>query len=550
MKKVFCLLLSLLVCLASGAVAQVDMPLQPVRAVGVSIEPAAKVIREALAIANDAEVYFALPGALEDWLIDHANLTETGFTFGLPSFADAKRGQVPVYQGEQPSEFLPAYVQALGDRFALLAQGEEIATEEGTAVSELAAALQAVLGGANEWLNTVMNDTKGYSALSRYLLHYEGDATVWKGIPFTKAAQAPLFGTAGERKTINASSSGAQVREVQTRLVELGLLPEDSVNGSFGKPSQEAALKFEKANGLPEDGVLDATDQRVLFGEPLPQTLPQALYAELDEDMTDFRPWWNTCLRMITRVEWTGSSLVIEHNLENMDTDVLEDEVLAVYNTGTLPISGMHDKIMELSPTALYAWDDVAVDPTIYEAQLDLQAIAEGRMDELLLYDGASDLYDLFKTLAWDLIYSEEYLVEYAQENPAPVAWPQNGGTIRPPSGSAKIALKNGFDVPVYYRIYAVEDEYDISTDNLVGACFVHPGKTGTLSLRPGYYHMHYGSGETWYGEELMFGDDGRYQCCDGSDYIGSNRILTYYLNVEYNDGDSFGTDYVSPDDF
>jgi peptidoglycan hydrolase-like protein with peptidoglycan-binding domain len=67
---------------------------------------------------------------------------------------------------------------------------------------------------------------------------------------------------------IRQGDSGDAVRDVQHRLVDLGLrLDPDDLEGSFG-PSTEAAIKaFQRQRGLPADGIVgpDTWGQLVTF---------------------------------------------------------------------------------------------------------------------------------------------------------------------------------------------------------------------------------------------------------------------------------------------
>ncbi|MCR4605953.1 MAG: hypothetical protein K5639_08160 [Eubacterium sp.] len=80
----------------------------------------------------------------------------------------------------------------------------------------------------------------------------------------------------------------------------------------------------------------------------------------------------------------------------------------------------------------------------------------------------------------------------------------------------------------VYMKIYKYKNK-----EKLIGCVFLHPGKTATIRLPRGTYHLKaaYSSGK-WFGKKEMFGDNARYQKLmnGGSDKFklkGSGYILT-----------------------
>ena len=59
---------------------------------------------------------------------------------------------------------------------------------------------------------------------------------------------------------------GLDVEEMQRRLMELGYF-RDSVDGQFGPVTKNALAEFQKANGLPANGVLDKKTREVLYSQ-------------------------------------------------------------------------------------------------------------------------------------------------------------------------------------------------------------------------------------------------------------------------------------------
>jgi tetratricopeptide (TPR) repeat protein len=84
-----------------------------------------------------------------------------------------------------------------------------------------------------------------------------------------------------------------------------------------------------------------------------------------------------------------------------------------------------------------------------------------------------------------------------------------------------------------YYKIYRGSD--------LVSTIFLNPGGTCSIDVPPGNYTVKEASGEAWFGEEIMFGDDGYYEVMlfdDNNDYfvLEDNFRVTITLSVA--DGD------------
>lgn len=59
---------------------------------------------------------------------------------------------------------------------------------------------------------------------------------------------------------------GESVAQLQQRLVQLGYLPEGSVDGRFGAKTRDALKKFQEANGLKADGMFGKESHARLFG--------------------------------------------------------------------------------------------------------------------------------------------------------------------------------------------------------------------------------------------------------------------------------------------
>ena len=71
-------------------------------------------------------------------------------------------------------------------------------------------------------------------------------------------------------KVLQAGSSGAVVKEVQKRLIELDYLPAGGADGSYGNGTAAAVKEFQKAAGLEENGKVDSLTYRAMFQEDAP----------------------------------------------------------------------------------------------------------------------------------------------------------------------------------------------------------------------------------------------------------------------------------------
>jgi hypothetical protein len=66
---------------------------------------------------------------------------------------------------------------------------------------------------------------------------------------------------------VGLGSNGAQVKEVQTKLVEQKLMAKSEVDGDFGERTKQAVRAFQCLNGLTVNGTVDAKTRKILFGE-------------------------------------------------------------------------------------------------------------------------------------------------------------------------------------------------------------------------------------------------------------------------------------------
>jgi tetratricopeptide (TPR) repeat protein len=168
-------------------------------------------------------------------------------------------------------------------------------------------------------------------------------------------------------------------------------------------------------------------------------------------------------------------------------------------------------------------------------------AIAEGKYKAEDYY-GA---YQIFKDLG-----SFEDSAERAQQCttalPATGELYHNGDYVS--TVSALVINGSNTTYPSYYKLYA--------GGTLVATFFLNPGGSCTVELPPGDYQIKEAAGDVWFGEEVMFGDEGEYVIMTfdgGEDYftLEYNIELTITLSVIGElSGDSVGSDPTTREGF
>jgi tetratricopeptide (TPR) repeat protein len=160
----------------------------------------------------------------------------------------------------------------------------------------------------------------------------------------------------------------------------------------------------------------------------------------------------------------------------------------------------------------------------------------------------AGDLYGaygLFKNLG-----SFEDSAERAQQCttafPATGELYHNGDFVS--SVSALVLNGSNTSYPSYYKLY--------TGSTLVATFFLNAGGSCTIELPPGDYQVREAIGDVWFGEEVMFGDEGDYAIMtfdDGIDYftLEYNIEMTITLSVIGElSGDAVGSDPTTREGF
>jgi tetratricopeptide (TPR) repeat protein len=165
-------------------------------------------------------------------------------------------------------------------------------------------------------------------------------------------------------------------------------------------------------------------------------------------------------------------------------------------------------------------------------------AIAEGKLADGDRY-GA---YEDFKKLG-SFEDSADRMKECTTEYPGSGEIYHNEGYVSTRS-AIKIDGGNAGFVS-YYKVY--------SGETLVSTIFLHAGQSCTIEVPPGDYTIKQATGTDWFGEEIMFGDEGYYEKMtydNGNDYfnLGDNVITTITLSVS--EGGNVGGEEVPRSNF
>lgn len=263
------------------------------------------------------KTHISMPRALEAWLVSRVSQVDGGLEVAIPLFEGAQKVNLPVYQGEEPTQYMQDVVQKLAEAIMLLPMdadtGRIFAEQSTTANEALVEALVALGEDMEEWLDAQLLGAKAYSAMTRLVFDYKGiGKEYWANVEFAEKKQAPVYGAEQARRTFKRDDTGPSIRMAQEALIAQGYLLAERSTGIFTEQMEEAIRKFEAANGLFEDGRLSADDQYVLYGEIPPFQLPAEL-AQLMGRAEDIDTWWNFFVYELRAVSWHGSAVTITY---------------------------------------------------------------------------------------------------------------------------------------------------------------------------------------------------------------------------------------------
>lgn len=500
-----------------------------------------EVVQEA---AEDGRYLFV--DAMEDWLAENVKVESSDeiyvTTFYVPNFEKAGTDKLPGYKGEEALPYLRGLAQSIVENSVKWPKGASVQVESLTdvpaeALDELKENMrQSALLMDTTWMEKVLKATKADSALSRLLLDDGYDADFWKKVDFTKKAQAPSFG-AGYR-LLKKGSSGAAVKKAQEALIDQGYL-DTKADSSYGNNTVAAVEAFERAENLTVDGELSAEDQSILYQDPPPLRIASAIQEEALSDGDSDRHW-AAYLRELQDVLWAeGSHLSFGFDTQ-IEEDALYDEWLALYLAAETPKDAIDETIVknytERKREKVKEGEEVPEIPqTTAYIPMDLFLTDAQDAQSIVGSETIAAMASQYATLGESLDRVIHRAWEYADNNLEPMPMPKNSFLTKPKSGSSQLAVKNNTGFPLYVRVYRVQSESDFSTDELVATAFIADKKSASMKMEPGYYHLHYASGTSWYGEVELFGPDGFYRCPEESDQVKKNYRLTITLNpLEY----------------
>lgn len=508
---------------------------------------AESVTEQCLAEAQKTQA-LTLAGPLEDYLRQQTRGTlrdgAVAYQVALPDVTALKAKDLPAYKGEEPAVYLADFAQGVAAQVAALPQGTTHAVTFTTAnaeagITELTQIFTELARSYENWLAGAMGDTKAYGAMTRLLLDRGQGAEVWKKVDVAEDNQRPIF--AKERREMERGDTGDTVRAVQQALIAAGYM-EGKVDGKYGKGTQTAVQAFEQARGFEVDGKLSASEQRVLLGEPEPVSIAQyALSAAGVSEEAGLD--WSQYLLSLQGIAWRGGTLSYHTpDYTYAEYDLLE-AVIADYNTGEYGTCVFQERIVSHAQTlpVLEVLRTVSLQCTL---QPFLQGgDATGVVNEAALHTLAGGYADYAQPIANILVEANAY----ALANLPPVPFPGSGVLQKFPSGGSRFVIQNGNDVPLYAKVYQSYSMDDLSAEILVGTMFISANSTASTKIKPGYYHVHYGTGDTWYGEEAMFGDEGWYHCCDGSYLFEKNYEHTLMIQISSEGGEGTTFSPISP---
>ena len=132
------------------------------------------------------------------------------------------------------------------------------------------------------------------------------------------AVHIAAYADGNSYETLSVGNYGTAVKEMQKRLAELNYLNRSGIDGSYGKGTENAVVKFQKAAGLPETGIADNATQMALFSKDAPsgpdftftttdrngKQWDESMFSGYELIMINFwEPWCPPCVREMPDLE-------------------------------------------------------------------------------------------------------------------------------------------------------------------------------------------------------------------------------------------------------
>lgn len=476
-------------------------------------------LRARMTQLTPGDQWHGLGEALTEWMIANLEIGEDAqggplVQVPVPKYENVFK-TVPVYAGEEPVAYFYAWYSAVRETLK-----EQKPRKEGFVIRlDNKQNLEALdtflreypLSELDAWMWSALNRTKALGALSRIILPLQDGEERWQVKQFVKSEQAPQYADT----TLKRRSTGERVTQVQDALREKGFFLQKST-GNYGEITESAVKAFEVAQGLEGDGILTEREQRLLFGEPELVTIVEVLGKQLGMTGAEMAEWWPVYLQGMRNIEWMppvsglGPTLTYQAPAEPASVArALQGQLIAQYEDGVLPRDAVEQAMAAQSAERMAGLEEPEL--TLRSLTVDLSAWTLSEQAAMYERLGTSMIASDYEELARAWMDADMEVRRYVSEHVLAQAYPPSGVVLAPPPGDSEFALQNAEGVPIYARLYAVRSSEDVEPGTLVAALFVMPGETVTVALRPGYYHLTMASGKTWFGEEALFGAEGRY---------------------------------------
>lgn len=89
-----------------------------------------------------------------------------------------------------------------------------------------------------------------------------------------------------ERKELKKGQKGEDVKELQEKLIQAGMLDKGQADGIFGPKTEAALKKYQEAKGLTASGILDKDTIAVMFGEETTTSIQKAVHSWVEYSNT------------------------------------------------------------------------------------------------------------------------------------------------------------------------------------------------------------------------------------------------------------------------
>ncbi|MDR3051084.1 MAG: hypothetical protein LBU67_05130 [Oscillospiraceae bacterium] len=490
-----CLLLALCAtALAAPKAKATPVPVTPAQEA--ALAAALDAVDAGLAARAEDGLGHGLTAPLAAWVRSAAQVTfakdgEAQLTLYLPKYATAYKG-VPVYAGKEPLAYLRAWHAALAKSLPAAQAVKKGALVLPADTAPDAAAIDAwlsdgLLPGLDTWVNGALSKTKAASALSRLVLGVPGGAAKWQAKQFAVASQADKY----DKKETDVAS---------------GLLAylADSTGFSAPMTARWWPVYRQALRSIAWEMAKDGTGLTLRYSEP-------------------------------------GDPTTLGETLQNALLDAYDNAKIAADDVGDAAVTYLQKDLAQAKKDGM--------EPR--EFSVNLAVFAAPTAEDIYQAFGAEGIAQRFAVFIKGVAQADAYFQDYAKVNPIPLPFPKTGKLMKPPSGGAQLAFKNGRTTGgLYVKIYALSGSSDTGKGNLVGSMFIQSGKKGTTSIKPGYYRMTYATGEKWYGEKDMFGPTGSYSRDEEVTYCQRNYILTITISPKKGDaGEASGLEGISPQD-